>query len=83
MSRNQVTNGLTWIRETAAAEHLTPLTYTRAEGYRFSGDPNDWFLFERGQLLRMLTSIKRTLSGVVTPHAMVLPDDAVARWGKG
>lgn len=80
LSINQVTNGITWIREIAASEHLTPLTYTRRDGYRFSQDPDDWIDFERATMLRQLTSIRRTLTGVADPHVQLIPDDPMAGW---
>lgn len=80
LSPNQVRNGLLWIRETAAAEHLTPLTHTRRDGYRFSQDPNDWKQFENAQLRRILTMVLRTFTGVVDPHSQLLPDDDLANY---
>lgn len=80
LTRSQVSNGLIWIRETAASEHLTPLTHTHADGYRFSQEPADWIEFERAQLRRMLTTLQRTLTAVADPHMALMPDDALATW---
>lgn len=80
LTLNQVSNGITWIREVAASERLTPLTYTRRDGYRFSDEPDDWVDFERATMLRQLTSIRRTLTGVADPHVQLMPDDTMANW---
>ncbi len=55
LTRSQVAAGIVWIKEKAAAEHLTPLTRSRREGYRFSDGLSDWAVYERSQLLRGLT----------------------------
>ncbi|MEC3982552.1 hypothetical protein [Amycolatopsis sp. H20-H5] len=71
----QVRNGLRWIRETAAAEHLTPLTWTLRGGYAFSDDPSDWIIFEKRQLDAVLNKLRLTLTGVFAPHLQRIPSD--------
>jgi hypothetical protein len=79
LSAYQVSRGILWIKETAATEHLTPLIWTRRDGYRFPSDPADWIAYERAQFKAALTRVGRLLSGTVTPHALKYPDD---RWAK-
>jgi hypothetical protein len=75
MSAYQVQSGLRFLREVLAAENLTPLTWTRAEGYRLSTDPADWIAYERACVRTELTRLARLLSSTVIPHAQKLPDD--------
>ncbi|WP_199565048.1 hypothetical protein [Spongiactinospora rosea] len=39
LSANYVRKGLQWVKDKAALEYLTPLTWTPKEGHRFSADP--------------------------------------------
>ncbi|MEV4064683.1 hypothetical protein [Nonomuraea dietziae] len=39
LSAYYVRKGLQWVKDKAALEHLTPLTWTPKKGYRFSADP--------------------------------------------
>lgn len=83
LTPSQVTNGIVWIREVAASEHLTPLTYSRRHGYRFSDDPNDWADYERSEMRRVLTTILRTVKGTLDPHLARLPQDSWADMVRG
>lgn len=75
MSTNQVRDGLTEIRERAAIEHLTPLTWTRPGGHCFSEEPADWIAYERTQVHTNLTRISRLIKGTAHPHAELEPHD--------
>lgn len=75
MSAYQVQSGIRFLRDTLAAENLTPLTWTRTDGYRFSDDPADWIAYERACVRVELTRVARLLSSSVIPHAQRLPDD--------
>lgn len=79
LSPYQVRKGILWIKEVAAIENLTPITYTAKDGYRFPVDSADWTLYEKAQFAAALTRVSRLLSGTVTPHALKYPDD---RWTK-
>ncbi|WP_370948830.1 hypothetical protein AB5J62_15095 [Amycolatopsis sp. cg5] len=68
LSLYQVRNGLRWIRETAAVEHLTPLTWTFRSGYAFSDEPEDWVDYEQRQVIAALTKLELTITGVFAPH---------------
>lgn len=72
---SQVRTGLRWVRDVAAAEHMTPLTYTRKEGWRFSDDPSDWRLYESQEMLKILFALLRLTRGTVDPHGARLPED--------
>jgi hypothetical protein len=71
----QVRKGLLHIREVAAMEHLTPLTWSYKEGYRFSTDVADWIAYEKAQFHTELTRITRLITATIAPHAAAHPDD--------
>lgn len=75
LSAYQVQSGLRFVREVLAAENLTPLTWTRRDGYQLSTEPADWIAYERACVRTELTRIARLLSSTVVPHAQRLPDD--------
>jgi hypothetical protein len=75
LSAYQVQSGLRFLREVLAAQNLTPLTWTRRDGYQLSTDPADWIAYERSCVRIELTRISRFLSSTVIPHAQKLPDD--------
>ncbi|ROP34475.1 hypothetical protein [Couchioplanes caeruleus] len=75
LSAYQVRAGVTYLRDVAAAEHMTPLTWSRRDGYRFSAEPGDWIAYERACVRTELTRIARLISATVEPHAARLPDD--------
>jgi hypothetical protein len=72
---SQVRGGLTEIREHAAVEHLTPLTWSRNSGHCFSQEPSDWIAYERVQIHTGLTRFVRLIKGTAYPHAQLEPDD--------
>jgi hypothetical protein len=75
LTAGQVRGGLTEIREHAAIEHLTPLTWSRNTGHCFSQEPSDWIAYERGQIHGGLTRFVRLIKGTAYPHAQLEPDD--------
>lgn len=75
LSAAQVHRGVVWIRDVAATEHLTPLTWSHRDGYRFSDDPDDWVAYEVAQLHTELTRIGRLITGCLAPHARRMPND--------
>jgi hypothetical protein len=79
LTPSQTSNGLLWIKEVAAAEHLTPMSWTARDGYRFSDDPVDWVGYEVAQLRRILTTLSRLITGTADPHRAALPQDPFAR----
>ncbi|MEQ4725339.1 DUF6192 family protein [Nonomuraea sp. B19D2] len=70
---------LQWVKDKAALEHLTPLTWTPKEGYRFSADPAEWISYERHRFHTELTRITRLITATVGPHAGARPNDKFAR----
>ena len=75
LSVTQVRGGLTEIKEHAAMEHLTPLTWSRNAGYCFSWEPSDWIAYERAQVHSGLTRFVRLIKGTAYPHAQLEPED--------
>ncbi|MEV6810245.1 hypothetical protein [Streptomyces sp. NPDC051132] len=41
LTRSQVGRGIRHVRDVVAAENLTPITWTRRDGFMFSDDPAD------------------------------------------
>jgi hypothetical protein len=72
---DQVRKGILYIREVSAMAHLTPLTWTADDGYRFSSRPDDWIAYERSRMRHELTRISRLLSATVAPHAAARPEE--------
>lgn len=75
LTASQVRDGLREIREHAAMEHLTPLTWSRKSGHGFLEEPSDWIAFERSQVHAILTRAVRLITGTAYPHAQLQPDD--------
>lgn len=75
LSLNQVGVGLTWIREVAASEHSTPLTWTRQNGYQLSPGTQICQMYEHGQLRSKLVGMIRLMRGTISPHAALEPDN--------
>ncbi|MFC9976721.1 hypothetical protein ACFVH6_38060 [Spirillospora sp. NPDC127200] len=75
LSEYYVRKGLEWIKDKAALEHLTPLTWTFKQGYRFPTDVADWHAYERRQFSTELTRFTRLITATVGPHAALRPDD--------
>ncbi|MFD0919083.1 hypothetical protein ACFQ16_04930 [Saccharopolyspora rosea] len=78
LSRSQVAAGILWIKEKAAGENLTPLSWSRKEGYRFSDDPTDWIEYERSQTRKTLTGLVRMVKSTLDPHLQREPTDSWA-----
>ena len=79
LGHSQVRRGLLHIKEIAALEHETPLTWSQQGGYQLSGESEDWIRYERAQFRMELTRISRLLSGTIAPHAAARPEDEFAR----
>jgi hypothetical protein len=62
-----------------ALANKTPLTWTRADGFRLSQDSADWIAFEIDGLSAELSRITRVTTQVFAPHAAALPGDAFAK----
>ena len=75
----RVRRGIGHLRDVAAAEHLTPIVWTRREGYLFSHDPADWIAYEKAQFRTILNRLTRLLTGTLDPHAARHPEDEWAQ----
>src|SRR5690242_15625204 len=71
LTLSQVRGGLTEIRDHAAMEHLTPLTWSPRTGHCFSQEPADWIAYERAQVHTGLTRFVRLIRGTADPHAQL------------
>ncbi|WP_406635450.1 hypothetical protein [Amycolatopsis sp. WGS_07] len=78
LSLYQVRNGIRWIREAAAAQHRTPLTWTRLGGWSFTDDLSAWIDFETHDVRISLSRLRLILTGTALPHQERLPDDQYA-----
>jgi hypothetical protein len=79
LKKSQVVRGVRQIRDVAAAEHLTPIIYTRKDGYLFSGDPADWIEYEKRQFREILGRLTRMITGTLDPHLARCPADEWAQ----
>lgn len=79
LSAHHARKGLNYVKDVLALANETPLTWTRADGFRLSQDPADWIAFEIDGLSAELTRITRVTTQVFAPHAAVLPGDAFAK----
>ncbi|MFD1924292.1 hypothetical protein [Streptomyces beijiangensis] len=79
LKKSQVTRGIRHIRDVSAAEHLTPIIWTRKDGYMFSDDPADWIEYEKKQLRTVLGRLTRMITGTLDPHLARNPDDEWAQ----
>lgn len=75
LSLNQVGVGLTWIREVAAGEHTSPLTWTRQNGYQLSPGTEILEAYEHSQLRSKLVGLVRLMRGTISPHEALEPDN--------
>lgn len=75
LSAAQTRRGIGHLRVVGAAEHLTPLNWTRRDGYRFSDEPADWISYERACFLIELSRLTRLMTATIAPHAARIPDD--------
>lgn len=72
---SQVARGIRHLRDVAAAEHLTPIIWTRRDGYMFSEDPADWIEYEKKQFRQILGRLTRVITGTLDPHLARYPAD--------
>lgn len=79
LSLNQVSVGLTWVRDVAAGEHTTPVTWTREHGYQLAPDADICRAYEHAQLRSKLVGLTRLARGTIGPHAALDPDDEWVR----
>jgi hypothetical protein len=79
LSPYYVRKGLNYIKDTAALEHLTPLTWTRQDGYRFPVHVEDWITYELGQVESLFNRMSRIITSTIAPHAAAHPDDDFAQ----
>lgn len=75
MSQSQVRRGLIYLRTVLAAQHGTPLIWTRGEGYRLCPELDELVGYERAQFRRNLTQISRLITATIEPHYAWMPDD--------
>ncbi|MFF4734214.1 hypothetical protein ACFY3M_55665 [Streptomyces mirabilis] len=79
LKKSQVVRGVRQVRDVAAAEHLTPIIYTRKDGYLFSDDPADWIEYEKRQFREILGRLTRMITGTLDPHLARCPTDEWAQ----
>lgn len=79
LSVNQVTVGIMWARDIAAAEHLSPITWTRAHGYQAAPGIDIVDAYVHTQLHMKLVALTRLMRGTVAPQAVLTPDDELIR----
>jgi hypothetical protein len=79
LTRSQVRSGLAMLRDTIAQKGWPPLVYTRADGYQFTVDSDVLQAYEVGVIREKLTEIRRLITGTVTPHAALAPEDKWVR----
>ncbi|WP_235215212.1 hypothetical protein [Phaeacidiphilus oryzae] len=79
LKKSQVQRGIRHLRDVVAAEHLTPITWRRKDGYMFSDDPVDWIDYEKRQLAQLLGRLTRMITGTLDPHLARCPDDEWAQ----
>ncbi|MFJ7246733.1 RacP protein [Kitasatospora sp. NPDC098652] len=79
LSPSQVRSGLACLRDTIAERGWPPLIWSRADGYKFCSDPAELQAYEVAVIREKLTEIRRFITGVVAPHAVLQPK---GRWIK-
>ncbi|MBT2370411.1 RacP protein [Streptomyces sp. ISL-10] len=75
LSPSQTRRGLGILRDIAAQDHLPPLIWTLADGYRFSGDPVELEAYEQAIFKRKLNEFARLITDTIGPHAELDPED--------
>lgn len=76
LTRSQVRRGLVYLRRVLAAQHKTPLIWTRMDGYRLGPDEPDLIAYERAQFRTELTRISRFITATIAPHLDTAPADS-------
>ncbi|MFE2708276.1 hypothetical protein ACFXI6_53350 [Streptomyces mirabilis] len=71
LTRSQVGRGIRHVRDVVAAENLTPITWTRRDGFMFSDD--------KRQFRHILGPLTRVITGTLDPHLARYPDDEWAQ----
>jgi hypothetical protein len=79
LTRSQVRSGLAMLRDTISKKGWPPLIYTRADGYQFTVDGGVLQAYEVAVIREKLTEIRRLITGTVTPHAALAPEDKWVR----
>ncbi|MEU0213066.1 hypothetical protein [Streptomyces canus] len=79
LTRSQVGRGIRHVRDVVAAENLTPITWTRRDGFTFSDDPADWIEYDKRQFRQILGRLTRVITGTPDPHLARYPDDEWAQ----
>ncbi|MFG3296589.1 hypothetical protein ACGF3G_48395 [Streptomyces sp. NPDC048179] len=79
LTRSQVGRGIRHVRDVVAAEDLTPITWTRRDGFMFSDDPADWIEYDKRQFRQILGRLTRVITGTLDPHLARYPDDEWAQ----
>ncbi|MEW2307008.1 hypothetical protein AB0958_45050, partial [Streptomyces sp. NPDC006655] len=79
LTRSQVGRGMRHVRDVVAAENLTPITWTRRDGFMFSDDPADWIEYDKRQFRQILGRLTRVITGTLDPHLARYPDDEWAQ----
>lgn len=62
LTRSQVGRGIRHVRDVVAAEDLTPITWTRRDGFMFSDDPADWIEYDKRQFRQILGRLTRVIT---------------------
>ncbi|MCX5215537.1 RacP protein [Kitasatospora sp. NBC_00240] len=79
LSTSQVRAGLACLRDIITEQGWPPLIWNRADGYKFCSDPVELQAYEVAVIRGKLTEIRRFITGVVAPHAVLQPK---GRWIK-
>ncbi|MFF3159241.1 RacP protein [Streptomyces sp. NPDC057910] len=79
LSPSQARSGLACLRDIITEREWPPLIWTRADGYRFCSDPVELQAYEVAVIREKLTEIRRFITAVVAPHAVLQPK---GRWIK-
>ncbi|GAA2268317.1 hypothetical protein GCM10010145_48610 [Streptomyces ruber] len=77
LSPSQVRAGIACLRDIIAERCWPPLIWTRTDGYKFCSDPAELQAYEVSIIREKLTEIRRFITGVVAPHAVLQPK---GRW---
>ncbi|MEU9014693.1 hypothetical protein AB0D12_34045 [Streptomyces sp. NPDC048479] len=67
------------MRDVVSSEQLTPITWTRKDGYMFSEEPADWIEYDKRQFRQILGRLTRVITGTLDPHLSRYPDDEWAQ----
>ncbi|GAA3909977.1 hypothetical protein GCM10023084_72610 [Streptomyces lacrimifluminis] len=67
------------VRDVVAAENLTPITWTRRDGFMFSDDPADWIGYDKRQFRQILGRLTGVQQSRTTPNATQDPAELLDR----